>query len=512
LQLTNALVPVLSRVEGNDCDIMKTSIADKVPLAEKIILGVGSLSSFFGYVAVNSLAWPVYNMILGVSPALVSIALIIPRFWDAFTDPVMGKISDNCHSKFGRRKPFIVVGALLMGFIFGVIWMVPENWSEGAKVAFLVSTQILFFTFFTIFYVPYTALTYEMTPDYNERTHVMAYNAFFHKLGEFFYQWAIPLASLISLTFFADSLIKIKGQEELSLGGIHVTGWLIGLIGLTGFGLLPGLFVRERFKKKTEHQEKVKLFGSAKEAFTNLAFVILVSIIILNTLSGVLAIGIDHYVLVYYMGDGNITLGSMWKALLSSGYAVVGFISIPIINYLASKLGKKGTLYFVYGLMVVGGIMKWFIFQPGHSIFYIGPIAIDPIILIDPILCGPMWVAVKILLASMMADICDDDELRHGKRREGMFGAVFSWVEKTVISLSYGGTGLALALSGFNNELGGNQTPETFTSMRLFLAGAPALTAIFALVALKFYPITAKRAAETRRKLEERRGVVTAND
>ncbi len=484
---------------------MKISDSDRVPFREKLALGIGSLSSFFGYVAVNSLAYPVYNMILGVSPALISVALMIPRFWDAFTDPVMGSISDNCHSRFGRRKPFIIIGALLMGLVFGIIWMVPENWSDGAKIAFFISTQILFFTFFTIFYVPYTALTYEMTPDYNERTRVMAYNAFFHKLGEFFYQWAIPLASLISLTFFAGFLIK---DQELSLGGIRITGWLIGLVGLAGFGVLPGLFVRERFKKKTEHQGKVKLFASAKEAFSNLAFVILVSIIILNTLSGVLAMGIDHYVLVYYMGDGNIALGSIWKALLSSGYAVVGFASIPVIAWLAGKFGKKGSLYFVYSLMVFGGIMKWFIFQPGHHIYYIGKIGIDPIILIDPLLCGPMWVAVKIMLASMMADICDEDELRYGNRREGMFGAVFSWVEKTTISLSYLGTGLALAWSGFNSKLGGNQTPETFTSMRLFLAGAPTLAALFALVTLKFYPITAERATETRRKLEERRGTV----
>ena len=69
--------------------------------------------------------------------------------------------------------------------------------------------------------------------------------------------------------------------------------------------------------------------------------------------------------------------------------------------------------------------MKWFIFQPGHTLIYIGTVAIDPVILIDPLLCGPMWVAVKILLESMMADICDEDELKYGKRREGVFGAVF---------------------------------------------------------------------------------------
>lgn len=478
-------------------------LSGRVPLSEKLTLGMGSLSSFFGYVAINSLAYPVYNMILGVDVALVGIALTVPRIWDALTDPVMGLISDNFHSKWGRRKPFIVSGAILMGIVFGLIWLVPEAWSETAKVAFFIGMQILFFTFFTVFYVPYTALTYEMTPDYNERTRVMAYNAFFHKFGEFIYQWMIPLAAVLSVRFFAASLPE---GQEVNLSGIRTVGWIVGLGIMAGFGMLPGFFVRERFRKKTEHQEKVRFAQGFKQAFGNVAFLVLVSIIVLNTLSGILASGIDHYVLVYYMGDGDIALGSIWKALLSSGYAVVGFVSIPVINFLATRFGKKGSLYFVYGLMAVGGVMKWFIFRPGHPIFYFGKIAIDPIILIDPILCGPMWVAVKIMLASMMADICDEDELEHGKRREGLFGAVFSWVEKTAISLSFLGTGLALSLSGFDETLGGGQASQTFTVMRLFLAGAPALTAVLALAALAFYPINARRAAQTRAALEARRG------
>lgn len=209
------------------------------------------------------------------------------------------------------------------------------------------------------------------------------------------------------------------------------------------------------------------------------------------------------------MADGDITLGSIWKGLLSSGYAVVGFAFIPLITWIANKFGKKGALLFVYWLTVFGSIMKWFIFQPGHEIYYIGSIAIDPIILIDPILCGPMWVAVKILLESMMADICDEDELKFGKRREGMFGAVFSWLEKTALSLAGLGVGFSIWFAGFNSELGGNQNPNTFLIMRLFLAGAPAITALFAILALKFYPITAELASETRRQLEERRGKIS---
>ncbi len=482
------------------------SSGDRVPLKEKLALGVGSFSSFFGFVAISSLAYPVYNMMLGLSPALVGMALFVPRIWDAFTDPVMGMISDNYHSRWGRRRPFIVAGAILMGLIFGLIWLVPPEWSQTAKTIYFIGMQILFFTFFTVFYVPYTALTYEMTPDYNERTRVMAYNAFFHKSGEFIYQWMIPLAALFSVAFFASTL---PDDQDVNLSGVRTVGWLVGIVVLAGFGVLPGLFVRERYQQITARQEKVKLLRTCKEAFSSFPFLVLVSIIILNTLSGILASGIDHYVLIYYMGDGNIALGSVWKGLLSSGYAVVGFASIPVINFLAMRFGKKGSLYFVYTLMVIGGVMKWFIFQPGHQIYTIGPISIDPIILIDPLLCGPMWVAVKIMLASMMADICDEDELRHGKRREALFGAVFSWVEKMAVSLAFLGTGLALTCSGFNESLGGGQAERTYTVMRLFLAGAPAVTALFALVALFFYPITANHAAETRKQLEERRGAIS---
>jgi GPH family glycoside/pentoside/hexuronide:cation symporter len=331
----------------------------------------------------------------------------------------------------------------------------------------------------------------------------MAFTAFFHKLGELTGGWMLPLAGLLSAAL-------VVGSTDLNMTGVRAMGWMIGIVIMAGIGMMPGLFVRERFATKTQHQSKVGIWDSLKGAMESTAFLALVAIIVLNTLSGVLAMGIDQYLLVYFMNNGDKAAGLLQKGLLTTGYGVVGFAAIPIITWLAGKFGKSGSLYFVYSLMVFGGIMKWFIFTPGHPIFHLGKIAIDPVILIDPLLCGPMWVGVKIMLASMMADICDEDELKHSQRREGLFGGVFAWIEKMVLSLAYLGTGLALSFAHFNPTLGGNQSPETFTRMRLFLASAPALTAVFALVALKFYPITATRAAATRKQLEARRGTVEA--
>ncbi len=479
---------------------------DKVRLREKLALGIGGFSNMFGFIGVNTVARTAYVMILGLNAAWIGISLTIPRFLDAFLDPLVGKISDNFHSRWGRRRPFIVVGAIFMGIIFGFIWMVPDSWNPTLKIIYFILMQILFYLFYSIFAVPFKALTYEMTPDYNERNRVMAYVAFFHKSAEFLYEWTIPFAAVISSAYFA---YRLPAGSKVEMTGVIIVTWMIGLIIMSVIGVIPGLFVRERFAKKIESQEKVKLLASAKEAFKSRPFQILISIIIFNTLAGILASNIDHFVMVYYMANGDIALGSIWKGLLSSGYAVTGFAFIPVITWVANKLGKKQALYFVYSLSVLGGIMKWFIFQPGHTLIYIGTVAIDPVILIDPLLCGPMWVAVKILLESMMADICDEDELKYGKRREGVFGAVFSWLEKTALSISAFCVGLTVWLAGFHSELGGHQDPQTFLIMRLFLAGATSITALFAIVALKFYPITAERAQETRRKLEERRGRAT---
>lgn len=501
-------------------EFKKPTIApeDRVPLWEKMSIGVGALTAFFGFAAVSILAYPVYNMMLGVNAGLVGLALMLPRLWDAITDPIMGHISDNTHSRMGRRRPYIVTGAITMGLLFAFMWYVPETWSDTGKILFFIGMQILYFTAYTIFSVPFNSLSYEMTPDYNERTNVMAFLAFFHKVGELLGGWMLPLATVLGALVLGAAAVPraADGTAELTMVGIHTMVWVIAIFIMIFLGVIPGLLPRERFKRKVATQSPVRLVASVKGALSSVAFLILVAVIVLNTLSGVLAMGIDQYLLVYYMNEGNEAQGLFQKGLLTTGYGVVGFLSIPVITWLANRFGKKGALYFVYGLMVFGGIMKWFIFTPGNPIWNIqfGVIGfrVDPVILIDPLLCGPMWVAVKIMLASMMADVCDDDELRHGQRREGMFASVFSWLEKMVLSLAYMFTGLALNFAGFSPDLGADQTDSTFTIMRLFLAGAPALTALFAIVALYFYPITVDRAMETRRQLEARRGVANLKE
>lgn len=463
----------------------ETRDRDRVGFWEKMSLGIGNLPIFYGYAAIGSIAVPYFQMTLNVDPALIGTAIALPRLWDAFTDPAMGLISDNTHSRFGRRRPYIVIGALLMAAAFGAIWMVPPTWSERAIAIYVTVGLLVFYTCFTIYSVPWYSLSYEMTPDPRERTRVASYSGFFGKVGELSYSWFFPLSQ---------AAIFASATE-----GVRVVGWIVAFLLFALVGIIPGMFVRERYFKRAAVQDKVRVVASLKASFTNRAFVVLVGLTILQIVAGMFSSNVDYYLIVYYMCGGDVAEGSHWKAILSTAYAVVGIISIYPLNRLANRYSKRVTLSFAFALVLVGAIGKWIIFTPGNNWKLI----------LDPILCGPVWIAINILTISMLADICDEDELRHGFRREGIFGALFEWIKKSGYSLGFLGAFLVVRLTGFHSELGGDQDPGAIFGLRVVLAGTTAVWAIAAIWVLRFYPITDATAYETRDKLEARRGQIT---
>lgn len=463
----------------------ETRPEDRIGFWEKLAFGVGALPWFCGVQGLGNFAAPVYNITLKLDPALLGLALSIPRFVDALMDPLMGKISDNTRSRWGRRRPYIFAGAILQALSFGAIWMASPSWSGLQMTVYLVATQLLFYVAYTMYTVPLNSLGFEMTPDYQERTRVWAFNTYFNKIGEIGCGWLFWLATL---TVFGSVL-----------HGVRVVGWTLSILVLGLLGVIPALFVRERFSKKAEHQEKVRIGPALQAAASNRSFMILVGLTALQIGAGMLASNIDQYLIIYNMFAGDVAQGAHWKAILSSTYAAVGIVSIPFVTWLGNRYGKHITLGITFGMVLIGSAGKWFLFTPGAPWR----------ILLDPILCGPVWVAIWTLTPAMLADICDDDELRHGLRREGVFGALFTWVQKIGYSFGFLGAMLTIKLTGFDAAApGGVQTPSTLFSMRAVLAGSTAVWAIAALALLACYPLTRKRAYEIRDALEARRGKI----
>jgi len=465
--------------------VRETRKEDRVGVLEKTALGAGGLPIFLGLAAVASFATPVYNMTLKLDPVWLGAALTVPRFLDAFIDPVVGRFSDNFHSRFGRRRPLIALGALIQAIAFGLIWMVPTTWGQIALTAWLVATQIVFYIGYSFFSVPFLALQYEITPDYDERTSVSSYVGFFGKAGEMGYNYIFPIASSV---IFASAIT-----------GVRTLGWIVGIVFLGIVALLPALFVRERYFQKTEKQETVKLLPGIRAAFSSRAFTILVALTLLQIVAGMFASNLDRYLLVYYLHGGNVTVGETWKGHLSLAYAIVGILSIYPVSWLARRIGKTQTVAIAFGLVFVGAAGKWLLYTPGH----------EWKVLLDPLLCGPVWIAINVLTPAMLADICDEDELRGGLRREGVFGAIFSWIQKVGYSTAFFGALLSLKMTGFKAEFGGAQMPETILRLRLILALSTAAWAVLAIFLLRAYPLDRKRAHEIRAELEARRGSVS---
>ena len=449
------------------------------------LFGLSGLAGYYSTIGVQALATPVYQMTLGVNPAWLGLALAIPRVLDAFVDPIVGNISDNTHSRFGRRRPYIVIGSIAMALTFGLIWMVPTGWSQVAQLSWFVVTSIIFFFCHSIFSVPLQSLSYEITPDYDERTRVQGFSSFFNRIGELTYSWVFPLSQL---AIFATPMI-----------GVRSVAWGVAVFFLAIPGIIAGVAGRERFAQMAAQQDKVHFGATIRAAFANRPFRYLIAMVVTTFLVGMLASSMDYYLLVYYVCHGDLALGSFWKGVLSSTYGIVGLISVPLLTAISKRIGKETTMIAVLGLLIVGACARWWIFRPGAGWW----------IMLDPILGGgALWVAITMVVQSMFADICDEDELASGQRREGIFGAVFSWLTKAGTSLAFLVTGIVLNWVGFDVALKADQAPSTILAMRLFLTIAPALAAVACIILLKNYPLSRERAAEVRRQLEARRGVV----
>lgn len=490
----------------------------KVSFKEKFGVGTGGLSVSLGNQSVRTTGQSVLNMILGINAFWVGIVLAIPLLWDAITDPIMGNISDNFRSKYGRRRPFIFIGAILMGLTFASIWMIPMEWSDAGKLTWFLVTSLLFYTAYTIFSVPFIALTFEMTPDYDERTSVQGYVTFWNRLGEMTYMGLIPLSAIfIAWKYGYADTSNLTTLETME--GIRISAAIYGGLGMTLFGILPALLGKERnyeLNVQERHGQRDPFWQSATLSLQNRAFAILCALAVFTIIAGVFASNMDWYLLIYYLSEGNVALGTQWKLVVTIGYATVGILGIPFIVWITGKMTKIHGFMFIYGMMVLNAVVRWIVYRPGRfdtplvwkNLSEIGTslgAIVNSLIWLDPLTGGMFWIGVGVLGQSMIADVCDDDELKNGHRREGMFGAIYGWSMKASFAISFVLIGLFLNAIGFDPGLS-EQTGSTYRNMRLAMCLGAALPALLCFVLLGFYPLTREKAEENRKELEERRG------
>jgi GPH family glycoside/pentoside/hexuronide:cation symporter len=461
-----------------------TKKKDKIPLFEKLMYGAGSGSYQMANDGVNSLANPIFNITLGLSPALIGLVKMIARVSDAFTDPLMGSISDNARARFGRRRPYILIGAMMTAGAFMLIWRVPETWSTNMIFWWYLVALLWFYVCTTIQNIPYHTLGLEMTADHHERTVVASYKMMFSFIFSVGIPWIFPVAQ-------SDHFTSV-------MQGIRTISWFVAAGILIG-GILPVLFVKERYYHIASKAKKMPFKHGVKLTFQNKAFRVLIGILLTTGITGNMVGQLGFYIANYYVYNGDLKAGSQLFAIGANVFTVCSLISLPLMNILCSRIGKVNTLRVVVSIGIIGALSNFFLYNKEFPY----------LLLISQILAAPVSAGFWTITTSMKADICDDDELRNGSRREGTFGSIGGWVTKVAGACTLLLAGIVLESTGFDRSLGGNQPPETILRMRALFSIVPAIAGCLALVMLKIYPLNEKRLEEIRSELETRRSAVT---
>ena len=465
---------------------------DQVPFFQKFMYGIAGPVDIWSVWIVGSIAYQIFNMEMGISPTIVAFGLLAFRLWDSVTDPLMGWISDNTRSRWGRRRPWIFIGAIMTGLTFPLMWWFPQDLSNTGVSLWVLGFGVIFYTSFTIWNMPYQCMIMEITPDYNERTRVATVRSLFQTLAGVGVTWVWWMTQR---SVFAN---PETGIPESATGMRYVALGIAVLIII--LGVLPAIFVKERYYERelTKKQEKLPLIASFRDTFRNTQFMILCCVALLFAVSTMFFNSFAAYMGTYYVLAGNLEVGSVFQGYGGTISQAANFLLIPFFWLLSERIGKTKVLMISLSLVLTGSMLIWFTFNPNYPY----------VMLVNGFFMGAANASLWLMVPSMQADVVDYDELQTGERREGTFASVFSWVLKLGMSLAFFLPGPVLDLTGFDASLGGDQAEGVFTTLRIVYIAVPGITAALALYLVTRFTITPETAKNIRAKLEEIRGKV----
>ncbi|MDR9401168.1 MAG: MFS transporter [Psychroflexus sp.] len=518
-------------------------ITHKVPVGQKAAFGAGhfilnilpgTLGVFIQFFLMT--AW-------GVDPLWAGLLGGLPRIFDAITDPIMGFITDNTKSRWGRRRPYIFFGSILSGTLFFLMWQLDDNASESYIIWHVMILQLLFLIGNTMFATPLVGLGYEMTPDYHERTRLMAFSNTMGQIAWMIVPWLyviIPDSDTFST--------KPEGVRTMAL--------IVGSLTIV-FGILPSLFCkgmdagemedRERISLNTLAKNLNKLFKGIVQVSKNKPFMKLcgATFLVFNGFQLVAAFAV--FIIVFYMYGGSYEMAGTWPAWFNTINAIVtAFIVIPIISKIATRIGKRNAFLLSTFLSIVGYVLKWWGFDVELNAQFnetaIGQSLTEGLgaifSFLNPYLesIGASWFTINVedgvpwliflpiplfafgmgglftLMMSMTADVCDLDELENGlPRKEGTFGAIYWLMVKLGQSIALVLSGVILSIVGFNPDAD-IQTIETMNNLRIADIVVPAGTAALAFFVMLKYNLNEDRVREIGRALEKRKAKPGALD
>ena len=468
--------------------------SSKVPLGQKIAFGLGMLANQM-FPAALQIFMVVLVQDYGFSTFLWGILFFLPRLFDSFTDPIMGFISDNTRSVWGRRRQYVLLGAIIMGVAFAIMWQMYVVDGVDYNFTYFLIWSLIFYLGLTIFSVPYVAMGYEMSDDFHERTNIMA-------VAQSIGQWAWVIAPWFWVVMYDDSWFGTTTETTRTLGI-----WVAVFCAL--LAMVPALFIKSKstiddesltpLSRKTIGGSLKQIIDNFIEAFKISAFrkLCFSTFLIFNAFNVVA--GFSFFIVVYYLFNGDASAAGLWPTLLGSiGALATTFLVIPIVAKMSNVIGKKKAFLVSQGISILGYIMLWFLFIPGKPYMFLFAL---------PFFSFGIGGLFTIMM-SMTSDIIDIDELNTGKRREGVFGAIYWLMVKFGFAFAGLATGAIMALVGFVPDTVNSE--ESITGIRLFYSGLPIVGTLAAMWIMRNYNHTEEKAIEISAELAKRKEIKNA--
>ncbi len=515
---------------------------DQVPRRKRFLWGLGGFADATITYGLNGMVNVIYINALAVNAVLVSVACAIPRFLDFFTDPLIGFLSDRTRSRWGRRRPWLLAGLLITAVLGILLWFPPldradlaaaagqvqsvdvgqsatadgASWWRTAARAVAVDWRVFVYLAvmmtlmnavgYALFTIPHYAMGYEMTTDYDERTHLFKWRFVAFAAAGFLTPWLMPLA----MWFEGDQANVLKGSQ----GAVMVSLLVAAVVLLTG---LPSLLCKERIVPPQKQHMPFK--QAVRMTLGNRPFWLLVACNFIARF-GMAVTGIFfYYVFVYHIGRGEQLRGVALLAVFFNSINIANFLALSPIAALSGRIGKKPTLLVLLAMSAVAYASLWFTFTNSEGSFLSHTFSFGAASwtlslqwpsLITALLIGVFTNTMPMITNAMIADICDYDELKSGTRREGFYGAVYTSIEKMAMSISLLFQGVLLVASGFDAAQAA-QTPETIRYWMLALVITQPVGFLLGIVLLLFYPLSRTRMAALRGQLESGRAGTCTN-
>ena len=466
----------------------------KVPFGQKVAFGIGMLANQM-FPAILGIFMVVLVQDLGFPGWMWSLIYFFPRIFDALTDPIMGFISDNTKSKWGRRRQYVLIGALVMGISYIFMWQLYSTNTLEYNFWYFFLWSIIFYLGLTLFSVPYVAMGYEMSDDFHERTNIMA-------VAQWIGQWAWVIAPwfwviMYDPEWFPSADVAVR---ELAI-------WVA--IPCAICAMVPALFIKSESTLDEDYaplnlsnigNSLIAIFTSFIEAFRIREFrkLCFSTFLIFNAFNTVASL--TFFVIVYKLFNGDVDASGIWVSLFGClGALGTTFLVIPIVAWMSTKFGKKKAFMIAQSISLLGYVLLYFLFVPGKPWLYIFAL---------PFFSFGIGSLFTIMM-SMTADVIDIDELNTGKRREGIFGAIYWWMVKVGFAIAGALSGVIIAFVGFNPELATTDQQTAVDGLHAFFCFFPLAGTLLAMWIMSSYNIDENSAAKVREQLNERKKTIS---